>query len=305
MNWIDHQSYIEIYTPEEFSFEECLLFLSRSKQEILHQIKDGYLYKLIKVNQELILCKIGCNQNIILVDFSITPPSKGIREEVASYIWEWFDLDTDLRVFYEAAKRDKVLQGFAQKYYGLRIMCIPDLFEALSWAIIGQQINLTFAYILKKRFVENFGESLTFKGDTFWLFPNYEKIATISVDELRELQFSVRKAEYVIGVAKIMASGELTKDLLLGDQNYQQIQKSLMKIRGIGAWSADYVMMKCLHHPSAFPITDVGLHNALKIHLGLGRKPTIVEIKELSANWGGLQAYATFYLWRSLYEQVI
>lgn len=64
-------------------------------------------------------------------------------------------------------------------------MCIPDLFEALSWAIIGQQINLTFAYILKKRFVENFGESLTFKGDTFWLFPNYEKIATISVDELK------------------------------------------------------------------------------------------------------------------------
>ncbi|MGE7919293.1 DNA-3-methyladenine glycosylase 2 [Viridibacillus sp. NPDC093762] len=302
MNWIDHQSYIEIYPPEEFNFKECLLFLSRSNQEVLHQIRDGYLYKLIKVKQELILCRIGCNQNIILVDFPITPPSKGIREELTAYICEWFDLDANLHVFYDVAKQDKVLQGVARKYYGLRIMCIPDLFEALSWAIIGQQINLTFAYILKKRFVETYGESLTFKGDTYWIFPTYEKIATKNVNDLRELQFSVRKAEYVIGVAKMMVNGELTKELLLGLQDYQQIQKSLMNIRGVGAWSADYVMMKCLHHPSAFPITDVGLHNALKIHLGLGRKPTIEEIKELSANWGGLQAYATFYLWRSLYE---
>ncbi|MGE7624219.1 DNA-3-methyladenine glycosylase 2 [Viridibacillus sp. NPDC096237] len=302
MKWIDHQSYIEICPPTEFNFEECLMFLGRSDQEVLHQIREGYLYKLIKVKQELVLCKIGCIHNVIQVEFPINPLTEGVRKDVASYIWEWFDLGKDLRIFYDAAKQDKVLQGFVHKYYGLRIMCIPDLFEALSWAIIGQQINLTFAYILKKRFVETFGESLTFKGDTFWLFPNYEKIATISVDELRKLQFSVRKAEYVIGVAKIMVNDKLTKEMLLGHQDYQQIQKSLMKIRGIGAWSADYVMMKCLHQPSAFPITDVGLHNALKLQLGLERKPTIDEIKEISENWVGLQAYATFYLWRSLYE---
>ncbi|WP_413229458.1 hypothetical protein [Heyndrickxia sporothermodurans] len=61
-------------------------------------------------------------------------------------------------------------------------------------------------------------------------------------------------------------------------------------------------MMKCLNHPSAFPIADVGLHNALKVQLQLERKPTIEEINEFAANWEGWQAYATFYLWRSLYE---
>lgn len=75
-----------------------------------------------------------------------------------------------------------------------------------------------------------------------------------------------------------------------------------MAIRGVGAWTADYVMMKCLHHPAAFPIADVGLHQAIKRQLGLERKPTIEEIEEMSTNWGGWQAYATFYLWRSLYE---
>lgn len=303
MNWIDHESYIEIYPPEEFNFEECLIFLGRSSLEVLYQIKEGSVYKLIKVKESLILCKIGFSNDAIKVEFPLSPLSIHSRKIVAEYIWEWFDLDQDLGEFYQVARQDKVLKKLAHKYYGLRIMCIPDLFEALVWAIMGQQINLTFAYTLKKRFVELFGEGLTFEGETFWLFPTFEKIASISVDDLRKLQFTSRKAEYIIGIAKAMENGELTKELLLQKKDYQQMQKSLMMIRGIGAWTADYVMMKCLHVASSFPVADVGLHNALKNLLGLERKPTIEEIKEYAVDWEGWQAYATFYLWRSLYDK--
>lgn len=303
MNWIDHESYIEIYPPEEFNFEECLIFLGRSSLEVLYQIKEGSVYKLIKVKESLILCKIGFSNDAIKVEFPISPVSIHSRKIVAEYIWEWFDLDQDLGEFYQVASQDKVLKKLAHKYYGLRIMCIPDLFEALVWAIMGQQINLTFAYTLKKRFVELFGESLTFEGEKFWLFPSFEKIASINVDDLRKLQFTSRKAEYIIGIAKAMENGELTKELLLQKKDYQQMQKSLMMIRGIGAWTADYVMMKCLHDASSFPVADVGLHNALKNLLGLERKPTIEEIKEYAVDWEGWQAYATFYLWRSLYDK--
>lgn len=303
MNWIDHESYIEIYPPEEFNFEECLIFLGRSSLEVLYQIKEGSVYKLIKVKESLILCKIGFSNDAIKVEFPISPVSIHSRKIVAEYIWEWFDLDQDLGEFYQVASQDKVLKKLAHKYYGLRIMCIPDLFEALVWAIMGQQINLTFAYTLKKRFVELFGESLTFEGEKFWLFPSFEKIASINVDDLRKLQFTSRKAEYIIGIAKAMENGELSKELLLQKKDYQQMQKSLMMIRGIGAWTADYVMMKCLHDASSFPVADVGLHNALKNLLGLERKPTIEEIKEYAVDWEGWQAYATFYLWRSLYDK--
>jgi DNA-3-methyladenine glycosylase II len=170
---------------------------------------------------------------------------------------------------------------------------------------MGQQINLPFAYTLKQRFVEQFGEFITFEGERFWLFPSYEKISSLNVDDLRKLQFTTRKAEYIIGIAKDMKSGRLTKELLLQKQDHHQVQKSLMLIRGIGAWTADYVMMKCLHQTSSFPIADVGLHNALKNLLGLKEKPTIEEIEEYAANWEGWQAYATFYLWRSLYDKNI
>lgn len=302
MNWADYPSHIEIYPPKEFNFKECLVFLERSDQEILHQVKNESLYKLIPVDESLILCKIRYSDECIKVDFPISAPSSEKRKKAAEYIWEWFDLDCKLGEFYQIAGKDNVLRGLVQDYYGLRIMCIPDLFEALVWAIIGQQINLTFAYTLKKRFVEQFGESLRFEADTFWVFPTFEKIASLEVEDLKKLQFSTRKAEYVIHIAKAMTSGELAKELLLQQQDYQQIKASLMAIRGVGAWTADYVMMKCLHQTTAFPIADVGLHHALKNQLGLDRKPTIEEIMDIAVNWEGWQAYATFYLWRSLYD---
>ncbi|MGD6830700.1 DNA-3-methyladenine glycosylase family protein [Sutcliffiella halmapala] len=301
MNWIDNGSYIDIHPPVDFNFEECLVFLGRSEQEVLHQIRDGYFYKLIKIDGELVLLKIWDTKDFIRVDLPISSPTPGVREKAASYVWEYFDMNQELGNFYDMADIDEVLQEIVHKYRGLRIICIPDLFEALTWAIIGQQINLTFAYTLKKRFVEHFGECLIFEGNTYWLFPDFETIAHIEIADLRKLQFTSRKAEYITGVAKAMTSGHLTKEALL-QQDYQQVKKSLMAIRGVGAWTADYVMMKCLHHTTAFPVADVGLHQAIKQQLGLERKPTIEEIVKMSTTWEGWQAYATFYLWRSLYE---
>ncbi|HWO77317.1 MAG TPA: DNA-3-methyladenine glycosylase [Bacillus sp. (in: firmicutes)] len=302
MKWKRHESYLEILPPKEFDFKECLVFLGRSSQEVLHQIKAGSVYKLLKIKDETILLKISGSSPSILIEFPIQFPSSNTYEEIAEYIWEWFDFDQDLNGFYQAASKDEMLQSLIAKYKGLRVIGIPDLFEALTWAIIGQQINLGFAYTLKKRFVEQFGESLTFEGDTYWLYPSYEKIAQIRVEELRGLQFTRRKAEYIIGVARAMANGKLTKASLLQQKEYQPIKKSLMAIRGVGAWTADYVMMKCLQIPDAFPIADAGLHQALKLQLGLKQKPAIEEINVIAANWENWRAYATFYLWRSLYE---
>jgi DNA-3-methyladenine glycosylase II len=85
-------------------------------------------------------------------------------------------------------------------------------------------------------------------------------------------------------------------------KNYKDALKNLLNLRGVGKWTTEYVMMKCLKDASAFPIADVGLHNALRLQLGLDRKPKINEIEKLALKWKGWEAYATFYLWRSLYE---
>lgn len=256
MQWSNHGSFIEIYPPKEFNFDECLVFLSRSQEEVLHQIRNGLLFKLIKVNGDLILCRIGFAQHVIHVDFPSQPFSITSHEEIVSYIWEWFDLDKDLSLFYEVVKQDKILQHIHKRYYGLRIMCIQDLFEALTWAIMGQQINLTFAYKLKQRFVEHFGECLTFEGNTFWLYPTYERIATIGVEELITLQFTVRKAEYVIGVAKAMKKWKINKRNVAARTNIRGSKKVITGVKGSGTMDSGLCTDEML--TSIFCLSDSG-----------------------------------------------
>lgn len=302
MQWIDNGTYIEICPPEAFCFKECLIFLGRSDLEVLHDIQDQRLMKLIKVNCEQVLLKITSNNHRLIVEFPLGEPSGKSKKEAADFISDWFDLKKDLLNFYDVASRDVILQPLADRYYGLRMIGIPDLFEALTWAIMGQQINLKFAYTLKKRFVEHFGEKRDYEGRSYWLYPTPETIAELELEDLRNLQFTSRKAEYVLGIAKEIVTGRLSKDSLIDLREPVKQHQALLSIKGVGAWTADYVMMKCLLETSAFPVADVGLHNAIKKQLNLETKPKLDEIREAAKNWSGWEAYATFYLWRSLYE---
>ncbi|RZT23875.1 MULTISPECIES: DNA-3-methyladenine glycosylase family protein [Fictibacillus] len=302
MQWSDHGGYLKLQLPEEFSFNECLVFLGRSELELLHHIEDKHLMKLVRINDEEVLLKISSEDGSLIVEFCLGAPAYAIKEQAVKYISEWFDIERNLSGFYEMAYQDKILRPLAIKYYGLRMIGIPDLFEAITWAIMGQQINLKFAYTLKKRLIEHFGEKRDYENTSYWLYPTPEKIAVLHIDELRKLQFTSRKAEYVIGAAKEMASGRLTKEMLMVIPDLKKQHETLLSLKGVGAWTADYVMMKCLLETTAFPVADVGLHNSLKEQLNLASKPKQDEIIELAQNWSGWEAYATFYLWRSLYE---
>ena len=91
----------------------------------------------------------------MVVQFIEFIPNKVELREVVSFIWEWFDLVRDLNLFYELAKGDTLLKKTVQEFHGLRVIGVPDLFEALCWGILGQQINLAFAYTLKRRLLKN------------------------------------------------------------------------------------------------------------------------------------------------------
>lgn len=292
-------SRLKIPAPADFNFTECLAILGRSDQELLHTIKDGRITKLLVLENEVALFDLSYSEGALHIEFPHQSPSQQGKQAVVRYVTDWFDLETDLQPFYAMAARDPVLREVVEHHAGLRIMGMPDLFEAFVWAITGQQINLTFAYTLKRRLIEQFGTSHLVGGIEYWAFPSADTIASLQVEQLKKLQFSGRKAEYIIGIARELAEGRLAKDELL-EKTEQQAEKQLVAIRGVGPWSAHYVMMKCLRFNSAFPVSDVGLHNALKQQLGLEQKPAIAEIEKLAEPWAGWQAYATFYLWRVL-----
>ena len=299
--WIDEGASVILQPPKEFDFSKCLKFLARSPQEPCHVVEKNTLFKLEKFEGSSALLKIQTHKSgTLCIDFLTPRPKKSIRAMAAKYVWDWFDLDTDLRPFYRMAKKEPVLKNIAENFYGLRILTIADLFEAVCWAIIGQQINLAFAYTLKKRLVEYFGEKICFDNKHYYLFPTAQVISRQTVADLRRLQITGKKSAYIIELAQKMSAGDVNKKWLLGKDGIKTARNELMKLRGVGKWTAEYVSLRCLKDPSAFPVDDVGLQNAVKQQLGLRKKPTADDISRLSDPWNNWRAYAAFYLWASL-----
>lgn len=285
--------------PYAFSFEHTCSFLQRSPHELLHRIKQEKIYKAIALEEHVILFSIANKDPALKIDFLNGDITKTEQTAVADYIREWFDLRTDLNPFYDLVKDDALLGPLIKKYFGYRIVGQPDLFESLVWAVIGQQINLTFAYTLKQRFVEKFGTSITQKGQSYYIFPSYDRVSQLTPESLLALQFSKQKANYTIGIARAFASGEITK-ASLQSLSLTEGKERLMKIKGIGNWTANYALMKTFRYPDAFPLEDVGIHNAIKNLKGMKSKPTLDQVKRTFKKYKGWEAYATLYLWKSL-----
>jgi DNA-3-methyladenine glycosylase II len=301
VNWKEDENGLVLFTPHEFSFSENLRYLSRSTNECLYEISGETIRRALAIGNEKLLLEINAVSDQSLSVVIHKPVTHQMKAEIAAYIHDWFDLGASLTPFYEMAQTDPLLQKPAEQFFGLRVMGIPDLFEALAWGILGQQINLTYAYTLKRRLVEKLGESLENGGSKYWLFPEAETIAGLTIEDLADLKMTVKKCEYLIDTARLIVNGELSKKDLLKAGDVKAAEKRLTKIRGIGPWTAHYVLMRCLRFPNAFPIDDVGLHNAIKVILGSERKPAREEILKYSARWENWEAYATFYLWRVLY----
>jgi DNA-3-methyladenine glycosylase II len=299
--WDDGRTSVFLRLPKDFDFAKCLKFLARSPEEPCHLVKNNTLYKVLKFENDPILLKIQLrNKNSLSIEFLTKRPIKSIRAKVTKYVWNWFDLETNLEPFYRMAKSDAVLKHIANTYYGLRVVSIPDLFEAICWAVMGQHINLNFAYLLKKRFVQSFGERFRIDDRIFHLFPTPEVISNQTVSKFRQLQFTGKKSEYIIELAKKMKEGTLSKNRLLKKDSFKLVKKELMRLHGVGKWTAEYVCLRCLKDPAAFPVDDVGLQNAIKRQLRLSAKPSVNEIYIFSKRWKNWEAYATFYLWNSL-----
>jgi len=221
------------------------------------------------------------------------------RNFIKKYVVSWFDLATDIKPFYKIAMKDELLTPLIKRYFGYRIVGMQDLFESLCWAIIGQQINLNFAYMLKQRFILQFGEKLIFNGKTYHLFPKIEKVAALEISTLLSLQFSRQKVKYIIDAARTFESGKISQQQIAA-LSFEDAKEMLLSLKGIGNWTANYVLMKTFHHPNAFPLEDAGLQQAIKRNLNITEKPGLQMIKDIFSKYEGWEAYATLYLWRSL-----
>ncbi|HYX25110.1 MAG TPA: hypothetical protein VFC23_13235 [Thermoanaerobaculia bacterium] len=182
---------------------------------------------------------------------------------------------------------------------GWRILQTPDPFDGLTWAILGQQINLAFAFTLRRRLVERAG--VPAPGGLF-APPRPAAVARLEVEELARFQFSRRKAEYLIGAARRIVAGELDLDLL-ATSPAAEVEAALLAVRGLGPWSAHYVMMRAFGFEDCVPVGDSGLVRGLAKFFSLPERPDAAATRELMRPFAPYRSWATFHLWQTLGDE--
>jgi len=195
--------------------------------------------------------------------------------------------DFELDPFYAWAERDEVLRELVPRLAGLRPPLAPDPYEALVSAISAQQVSLFAAFAIRNRMVERFGV----RGVHAYEFPTRERMAQANEEQLTELGFSRRKAEYVLGVAR--SDVDFGALHTLSDD---EVKTTLTSIRGLGEWTADWFLARHLARPRAWPAGDLGLVKAVSAFYFGGRKLSIAEVREAGARFDPFQNLTAHYL---------
>ncbi len=179
---------------------------------------------------------------------------------------------------------------------GLRVVLTSDPWEALVWAIVGQQVNLAFAFALRRDLVHLAGTPI--EGGLV-AHPTPEAVARLDAADLAPLRFSRRKAEYVVDTARAVASGELPLDALAAG-TATEADRRLRAVRGIGPWTAQYVLMRGLGFADCVPVGDAGLVAALARFFALDLRPNPEETVRLMEPFAPFRSLATHHLWATL-----
>jgi DNA-3-methyladenine glycosylase II len=213
-----------------------------------------------------------------------------------------FTADMDIGAFYAVMEKDPVMKDVVRRHYGLRLITDSDLFESMVRTIIGQQLTVSFASTLTMRLVELASEPFESEGLSYPVFPSPSQVASLSVPQLRELQFSTRKAEYVIDFARAVHAGTVDLEALyaMGDE---EVIETLLPLRGIGRWTVECLLLFGMGRPNLLPAADIGLRNAVRNQYGLDHQASEAEVRQLGEAWAPFRSYATYYLWETLKEK--
>ena len=196
-----------------------------------------------------------------------------------------FDLDADPQAI------NAILHNDFPTGDGLRVPGALDGFELAVRAVLGQQITVAAARTLAQRLVDKFGEPIA----TPWpeltrLFPSPSVLAAASGDALGQLGIVRQRQAAIVGLAKAVAGGLQ----LHGGADVQATIEALRSLPGIGDWTAQYIAMRALRWPDAFPAGDVALHKILGVQ-GLKNPARLAEAASLP--WKPWRSYAVIRTW--------
>lgn len=195
---------------------------------------------------------------------------------------------------------DPVIAQAESRFNGVRPVLQTELYTALVRSISAQQVNLRWAATTRQRLAEAFGQVYRVGVHEVRRL-NIERLAAAAVSELRALQFTTRKSEYIIGLARLVADGELDLDALQRGSDDDVIAR-LTALRGLGRWSAEWFLARSLGRPCVVA-GDLGVRKAVGAAYLAGEMPSEADVRQITAHWGEAAGVAQQLLLHELSER--
>ncbi len=278
-----------------FDFNLTLRRYQAYGEDSANHFDDGIFRKVFTVDQRLYLLILSTVEDRIGFDVQPTPASPRVWVQAETIARKILGLDFPVAAFYAWAERDPVLTSLTRQFCGLRPTLCPDLFEMLVTSITAQQINLRFAFAVRSRLIRQFGEQLHIAGKTYFAFPSPENLAAQDPTDLRALQFTAKKSEYIIDLARAICNGKL-KLSDIATQSNEEIAARLLPIRGIGRWTIDWLLARGLGRGDAIAAGDLVVRKAIRFFYLPEQDCTELEARLIAEKWGQFTNLTVHYL---------
>lgn len=231
---------------------------------------------------------------VVVTDLTTADLTARERASIESQLVRMLGITIDLGGFYDLADSDSRVGPLRDRLVGVKPPRFPTLFEALVNAIANQQISLEVGIELLNRFTDRFGVR---PDDDHGLvaFPDPASVLGGSIGDLRGMGFSTRKAEYILASADAILTGAID-EAELASLDRAAATKRLVELRGIGRWSAEYVLLRGLGNLEVFPADDVGARNKLETFFSLASPPNREQILALMEPWRPFAGMIYFHL---------
>ena len=266
--------------------------------------RNGVFRRLLDVDGRPCLIKIRSIGTSESPELSVVFEGAGLSDravfEAQNQTARLMGVDQDPRPFYLMAREDPLLERLIQRLVGLHIPQTVSVWEALVFAILGQQISSHVARLLRMRFVRTYGLAIEDSGSTYHTFPRPEVISEAGVERLQTIKMSKKKAEYITDIAEGIMSGRLDLENLQ-NQSDEEIVHSLTSIRGVGSWTASWLLIRAFGRPDAFPAGDLALRRTL-MHLLKKEGPPVKpeDALKISQRWSPFRSYVTTYIFAAI-----
>lgn len=268
-----------------FHWSALLEFLMRRAIPGVEAVEQGSYSRTIWLNGDAGTLRVSLAESVDAVEVRITFPEPRWLFLIIERVRHMFDLGADPNEIAARLHQDPLLADRVESMPGLRVPGCWDGFEVAVRAILGQQISVSGASTLAGRLARTFGKPITVPSPLTHLFPRPEVLAQADV---ASIGLPESRAETIRSLARAVSEGRISFGSVA---DVEEFQARLRELPGIGNWTAQYIAMRALGDPDAFPAGDLALLRCASMSVER-------ELEQRAETWRPWRAYAAMYLWQ-------